>query len=60
MKSYIYIFILISSTGIFSQTNPNGYNVFYFSDSTKSSEGYLKDGKPNGYWKNYYKNGQLK
>ena len=40
--------------------NPNGYNVFYYDDGTKSSEGEFKNGKPNGYWKTYYPNGKLK
>lgn len=40
--------------------NPNGYNVFYYENGVKSSEGFMKDGKADGYWKNYFKNGKLK
>ena len=41
-------------------TNPNGYNVFYYETGSKSSEGTMRDGKADAYWKNYYKNGKLK
>ena len=44
-----------------SKINPNGYNTFYHDDGTTiASEGTMREGKPNGYWKNYYGNGQLK
>lgn len=43
-----------------SQTNPNGHNIFYYENGAKSSEGTMRDGKPDGYWKNYYKNGNIK
>ncbi len=41
-------------------TNPNGYNVFYYENGSKSSEGTMRNGKADAYWKNYYKNGKLK
>ena len=40
--------------------NTNGYNIFYGEDSTIVSEGIMKNGKPDGYWKNYYSTGVLK
>jgi len=56
MKQYfIILFFLILSYSIYSQE----YTVFYYSDSVKSSEGYIKDGKPDGYWKTYYSTGTL-
>ena len=36
------------------------YVQYTFENGTVSSEGYLKDGKPEGYWKSYYRNGNLK
>lgn len=37
------------------------YTVLYFRDGiTVSSEGNMLDGKPNGYWKTYHPNGQIK
>ncbi len=40
--------------------NQNGYNVFYYDNHVKSSEGTMRDGKPDGYWKNYYTTGIIK
>jgi len=66
MKNYkSHILILIFFLGIlnfsFSQKiNPNGKNIFYYETGEKSAEGNLKNGKPEGIWKNYYKNGNLK
>ena len=40
--------------------NPEGFNTFYYADGTKSSEGTLHKGKPDGYWKSYHENGVLK
>ncbi len=37
-----------------------GFNRFYYPNGQVSSEGYMKDGKPDGYWKSYYENGVLK
>ena len=64
MLKYIIVFItsiLIFEIG-FSQTeiNPNGYNVFHYSNGQKSSEGNFVNGKPEGFWKNYYETGVLK
>jgi len=39
--------------------NPNGYNIFYYPNGTKSSEGTLVNGKPDGYWKSYNEKGVL-
>ena len=41
----------------FSQTE---YKVFRYANDSVSSEGTMRDGKPDGYWKTYYENGQLK
>jgi antitoxin component YwqK of YwqJK toxin-antitoxin module len=45
----------------FSQENinPNGYNIFYYPNGAKSSEGNLVNGKPDGYWKSYNEKGAL-
>ena len=39
--------------------NPNGYNIFYYPNGVKSSEGNLVNGKPDGYWKSYNEKGTL-
>ncbi len=53
----VLIFLLFFANMGFSQPteiDPNGYNIFYHESGKKASEGLLKDGKPNGYWKTYY------
>ncbi len=42
-----------------SQPDPNGYNVFYYPNGQKSSEGWLQDGQPEGWWKSYNEQGVL-
>jgi antitoxin component YwqK of YwqJK toxin-antitoxin module len=49
------VFTLIS---VEAQINPNGHNVFYHEgDSVISSEGYMRDGRPDGYWKTFNEQG---
>ncbi|MBS4056892.1 MAG: toxin-antitoxin system YwqK family antitoxin [Bacteroidales bacterium] len=36
------------------------FTTYYHDNGKVSSEGYLLDGKPNGFWKTYYPNGNLK
>lgn len=38
----------------------DAYKAIYDESGNLSSEGYLEDGKPNGYWITYYKNGLRK
>ncbi|MEN8957405.1 MAG: hypothetical protein ABF258_05225 [Flavobacteriales bacterium] len=53
--------LVILYQGFYSQKiNPNGYNVFRYENDSVSAEGNLKYGKPNDYWRNYEKNGNLK
>lgn len=42
---------------VFSQTE---YQTFTYPNGQVSSEGTLRDGKPDGYWKTYHENGQVK
>jgi uncharacterized protein len=41
-------------------TTPNGINVFYHPNGKIASEGLMRDGKPDGYWKTYNEQGILK
>ncbi len=34
--------------------------TYYYEGGAKSSEGYLRNGQPDAYWKSYYRNGNLK
>ncbi len=36
------------------------YTKFYYPDSSVSSEGWLRNGEPDGYWKTYYEDGTLR
>ena len=51
------IITLFACASVVAQTE---YKVFRYANDSISSEGTLRDGKPDGYWKTYYENGQLK
>lgn len=38
----------------------DGYHIFRYPNGTVSSEGTIRDGKPDGYWKSYYVTGIIK
>ena len=38
----------------------DGFNIYHYSSGKKSSEGFLINGEPDGYWKTFYENGVLK
>jgi len=38
----------------------NGFQKFTYPNGKPSSEGLIRDGKPDGYWKSYHENGKLK
>ncbi|MBK9046699.1 MAG: hypothetical protein IPL74_08345 [Bacteroidetes bacterium] len=59
------VFAFLLSFGIVTAqetgtVNPNGFNIFYYPNGAKSSEGNLLNGKPDGIWKAYHENGNLK
>ena len=63
MKTLYTLFGILFTISVLAQPtdiNPNGFNVFYFENGEKSSEGNFKNGKPEGYWKTYYEDGTLK
>ncbi len=41
-------------------TQQNGFTYFYYPNGKVSSEGVMRNGKPDGYWKTYYPSGILK
>ena len=51
--------ILFLQISLFSQIQ-NGHNEFKYDNGKTSSEGFIENGKPNGYWKTYHENGNLK
>ncbi len=61
MKKIILITGLIAfATYLFSQSNENlsdGYKIFKYPNGAISSEGMIRNGKPDGFWKSYYVTG---
>jgi antitoxin component YwqK of YwqJK toxin-antitoxin module len=61
-NSIIFILLLIFLKG-YAQENyalKDGYQIFKYPNGTISSEGSIKNGKPEGYWKSYYVTGVKK
>ncbi len=64
MKKSLIIFVIILF-GIKTSAQENevlkdGYKIFKYPNGTVSSEGLIKNGKPEGYWKSYYVTGVKK
>jgi antitoxin component YwqK of YwqJK toxin-antitoxin module len=66
-KGHMRIFVAISTAIIFllpfkaiSQKVQEGYNKLYYPSGKLSSEGTIRNGKPDGYWKTYYESGKIK
>ena len=59
---FSFIFILCNPFAFYSQSTvtTNGPVVYYHDNGKISSEGFMRDGKPDAYWKNYYLTGKLK
>jgi len=53
----ILVYTVINVTAQIDETIKNGYNVFRYPNGTVSSEGIIKNGKPDGFWKSYYVTG---
>jgi len=64
MKKTLIVFVLFISAGaVYPQGNEllsDGYHVFRYPNGSVSSEGLIKNGKPEGYWKSYYVTGVKK
>jgi uncharacterized protein len=55
-------FLSMIFKSVMGQNTPveNGYTAFYYPNGKISSEGTMKNGKPEGIWKSYYPSGILK
>ena len=63
MQRQLLLLLILGWSFIVSAQNsviPNGVNVFKYSNGNVASEGTMRDGKPDGYWKTYYENNILK
>jgi len=52
--------ILISFSSETIAQEKKEYSVLYYPNGAKASEGYMRDGQPDGYWISYYPNGTKK
>jgi uncharacterized protein len=52
--------ILLYSQVLIAQPADTTYSKFYYENGKLSSEGPMRQGKPDGYWKTYHLNGKLK
>ena len=62
MRNYFLLVIFFTSLVCVAQEEEidrDGYNIFYYPNGQISSEGFMKNGKPDGYWKTYYVTGVL-
>lgn len=59
MKNVLYILIPLYINSIIYSQNKE-YKRYYYENGNISSEGYLVDGKPEGYWKSYYPDGKIR
>lgn len=53
----IFLFIFITASGQENSSIQDGYQIFKYPNGTISSEGLIKNGKPEGFWKSYYVTG---
>ena len=64
MKRYylgILLFVIALVPALAQDSIPrDGYAVFYYQSGVKSSEGTMRNGEPDAYWKTYHENGLLK
>jgi uncharacterized protein len=61
-RSLLIVFLFLKILFAFAQTQTDSTNYikFYFDNGILASEGFMDNGKPDGYWKTYYENGILK
>ena len=62
-RTIVVLILIISVLKGYSQGDAvlsDGYHVFKYPNGSVSSEGLIKNGKPEGYWKSYYVTGVKK
>ncbi len=62
LRNLVLIFLIGSPLYSFSQSDKDSLKPtqYFYENGQVSSEGNLRNGKPDGYWKSYYRNGTLK
>jgi uncharacterized protein len=59
-RTFLYIILFLSSAALAAQGTENiqdGFHQFKYPNGVVSSEGLIRDGKPEGFWKSYYVTG---
>lgn len=59
-KSILILLLLTVNNALWSQSDSLTFVQYEFTNGNISSEGYLRDGQPDGYWKSFYPDGTLK
>lgn len=60
-KIYCILICFVFASSLFAQhLDSLVYTRFYYPDSMLSSEGWMRNGKPDAYWKSYYPNGNIR
>lgn len=61
LRVTVFLLSLLACLPSFAQSEDSlVFKTYYYEGGAKSSEGYLLQGKPEGYWRSYYRNGNLK
>lgn len=60
MKIYLLTAFIFLSVALQAQQQDSVYSVFYYPNGEMSSEGFIVNNKPDGYWKTYYESGIIK
>jgi len=60
LRKLVVILCLLITNYSYAQVGTREYKKFYYPNGFISSEGFFKNGKPDGFWKTYYVNGVLK
>jgi len=55
-----FVLVVLLRVSLCAGQGEDGFKRYLFPNGEVSSEGYLVDGKPEGYWKTYYENGSLR
>lgn len=59
-KGRLFILLIYNLLSFSLLAQQSDFRIFYYQTGQKSSEGFIRDNKPDGYWKTYYENGLLK
>jgi uncharacterized protein len=59
-KFYCYVLFITCLPQVWAQVDSANFKRFFYENGQVSSEGFMKNGAPDGYWVSYHRNGQKK